>query len=55
MPLRDGWIARDAATGRFREVQISGGDKTRVTETSTAAVEQVSARRSAALRRLADR
>lgn len=54
-PVKGGWIVRDAVTGRFKEVQKTSGETARLSGASLSAVKGVSGKRSAALRRLADR
>lgn len=52
--VKGGRIARDAKSGRFVSVETPDG-VSRQSAKSAAAVKEVSAKRSAALRRLADR
>lgn len=52
--VKGGWLTRDAKTGVFRSV--GSGDKVSTGSSATASkVKEVSNRRSAALKRLADR
>jgi hypothetical protein len=53
-PVKGGWVAREAETGRFTEVGSQSGTY-RASQQSEAAIEQASKKRSDALRRLADR
>lgn len=54
IPLKDGWVKRDAASGRFIEVGTSKG-VARASSKTEAAVRAASSKRSSALKRLADR
>ena len=54
IPVTGGWIKRDAQTGRFVEVGTPKG-VSKATEKTQSAVEEASARRKDALKRLADR
>jgi hypothetical protein len=53
-PLDDGWIKRDAQSGRLIEVGTKNG-VTRATDISRSSVGEASSRRRSALKRLADR
>lgn len=53
-PVKGGWVTRDASTGRFIEVRTEKGVSRSSSETRTT-VKEASSRRSAALKRLADR
>lgn len=52
--VRDGWIKRDARTGRFEQVSTPEG-VARASAMTRAAVQEASARRRDALQRLANR
>jgi len=52
--VRDGWIKREASTGRLVEVGTSKGT-TKPSPKTQAAVKEASSKRSAALKRLANR
>jgi hypothetical protein len=52
--VKDGWIKREAVTGRFVEVGTSKGTA-KASPKSHSAVKGASSKRSAALKRLADR
>ncbi|PTX48325.1 hypothetical protein [Allosediminivita pacifica] len=52
--LKDGWIARDAETGRFVAVGTENG-VSRKTPKTEALLKEVSSRRNAALKRLVNR
>lgn len=52
--VKGGWVTRDASTGRFIEVRTEKGVSKVSSETRTT-VKDASSRRSAALKRLADR
>ena len=54
-PVKGGYVLRDAATGRFHAVETTTGERKTLTSSSRTSVLTVSDRRSAALRRLADR
>ncbi len=54
-PVKGGWIKREAASGRFTEVVKTSGESGRWSAATSASVDSISARRSAALKRLADR
>ena len=53
-PVKGGWIKRDAATGRFMEVQSERG-VVKASARSEAAAKEASSKRQEALKRLADR
>lgn len=53
-PVKGGWVTRDASTGRFIEVRTEKG-VSKVSSESQTSVKEASSRRSAALKRLADR
>lgn len=53
-PVKGGWVKREAATGHFIEVR-SGSGVSKATPKTGATVQEASSRRSAALKRLADR
>jgi hypothetical protein len=53
-PVKGGWVKRDAASGRFIEVVTPKGVSKSSRKTG-AAVKQASSKRSAALKRLANR
>lgn len=53
-PVKDGWVKRDAATGRFLEVGTEKGTH-RATADSEAAIGKASTERRDALKRLANR
>lgn len=55
MPVKGGWIAREAATGRFSEVGTERGKVSKSSSGSFTTVKESSDKRSAALKRLADR
>lgn len=53
-PVKGGWVERDATSGRL--IQASGTrGSSKLTPRSDAAAKEASSRRSAALKRLADR
>lgn len=52
--VQGGWISRDRQTGLFREVGTSKG-VSKASDVSRVALQEASAKRKAALRRLADR
>ncbi|WP_158274024.1 hypothetical protein [Allosediminivita pacifica] len=52
--MKDGWIARDAETGRFVAVGTENG-VSRKTPKTEALLKEVSSRRNAALKRLVNR
>ena len=53
-PVDGGWVKRDERTGRFIEVHTSNGTRKATAKTETT-VKEASSKRSAALKRLADR
>ena len=53
-PVKGGWVKREAATGRFVEVRSETG-VSRSSAHSNGSLKEISARRSAAMKRLADR
>ena len=53
-PMKGGWVKRDASTGRLIEVGTAQG-VSRASAKSGEVIKSISARRSAALKRLADR
>lgn len=53
-PVKGGWVKRDASTGEFRQVH-SGDGTFKATSKSGISIEVISSRRSAALKRLANR
>ena len=53
-PVKGGWVKRDVVTGRFVEVRSENG-VSRSSARSNESLKKVSARRSAAMKRLADR
>jgi len=52
--VKDGWIKRDASSGRFVEAGSAAGIS-KHSKQSQSAIQEVSARRKDALKRLADR
>lgn len=54
LPVKGGWIARDSKTGRFLEVQSENG-RAKASSISEDVVKSTSAKRSEALKRLANR
>lgn len=53
-PVKGGWVTRDAASGRFMEVRTTEGVSKAGVKTRSS-VREASSKRSAALKRLADR
>ena len=53
-PVKGGWVKREARTGRFVEVQTTKG-ASKATAKTRAVLKDISSKRTAALKRLADR
>ena len=53
-PVKGGWVKREENTGRFVEVRSENGT-VKASDASRSAAKEASSKRSAALKRLADR